>query len=54
VDERLVLAPHCVDRERWWRTDPATGAVLGGEVLVRYTVRDGRIAVAQFFPGDQA
>lgn len=53
VDVRVVLEPHCVDRERWWRTDPATGAAMGGEVLVRYTARDGRIAVAQFFRGGQ-
>ena len=47
VDRRLVLEPHVVDDERWWRRrgDEATS----GRVLVRYTARDGRIAVVQFF-----
>ena len=49
VPERISLGAHCVDRERYWVSDPETGARREGEVLVRYTVRDGRIAVVQFF-----
>jgi hypothetical protein len=49
VSERIVVGRHCVDRELWWRSDPDTGARSEGLVLVRYTVKDGLIAVAQFF-----
>ena len=49
VPERLSLGEHCVDRELYWTIDPETGARREGEVLVRYTVRDGRIAIVQFF-----
>ncbi len=47
VDERLVLEPHVVDAERWWRRKGDEAAE--GRVLVRYTARAGRIAVVQFF-----
>lgn len=53
VDGRLVVEPHCVERERYWRTDPDTGTAHTGEVLVRYTARDGKIAVVQFMMGGQ-
>ncbi len=49
VDQRLVLEPHAIDDERWWRTHRTDGRVLSGRVLVRYTARDGKIVVAQFF-----
>ncbi|MEC7523017.1 MAG: nuclear transport factor 2 family protein [Myxococcota bacterium] len=49
VETRLVVGEHCVDHERWWRTDPATGERSEGEVLVRYRLRDGSIGEAQFF-----
>lgn len=49
VPERISLGEHCVDRERYWATDPETGDRREGEVLVRYTVQDGRIAIVQFF-----
>ena len=48
VDARLVLGPHVVEHERWSRTEAATGRTTSGEVLVRYTERDGRIAIAEF------
>ena len=49
VPTRLSCAEHCVDYEHWWRVDPETGERSEGEVLVRYTERDGLIAVVQFF-----
>ena len=48
VPQRLGSGRHCVDRETWWRIDPQTGERSEGEVLVRYTERDGKIAVVQF------
>jgi hypothetical protein len=50
VDQRLVLEPHVVDDERWWRRRP--GEEARGRVLVRYTDRSGKIAVVQFFRED--
>ena len=47
VDERLVLEPHVVDAERWWRRRGHEAAE--GRVLVRYTARGGQIATVQFF-----
>ncbi len=49
VDVRLVAEPHVIDDERWWRIRPSDRERLSGRVLVRYTGRDGRIAVVQFF-----
>lgn len=48
VDARVTLGPHVVEHERWERTHRQTGAHTAGEVLVRYTARDGRIALAEF------
>lgn len=48
VHGRMFLPEHCVDLEQWWRIDPETGARIEGTVLVRYTVRDGRIRVVEF------
>lgn len=48
VETRLVLGRHCVDLEHWSRTDPATGERSSGTVLVRYTERDGKLAVVEF------
>lgn len=48
VDERLVLGPHCVDLERWSRLDPESGVRSEGVVLVRYTERDGKLAIVEF------
>ena len=48
VDSRMLLGPHVVERERWSRRHRVTGEVTSGEVVVRYTERDGRIAVACF------
>ena len=47
VDQRLVLEPHVVDDERWWRNRP--GEHAHGRVLVRYTAQAGRIETVQFF-----
>ena len=49
VDTRVAVGVHCVDHERWWRTDPATGVRSEGEVLVRYREDGGRIGEVQFF-----
>ncbi len=48
VEGRLVAEPHAVDDERWWRTRRGDGRKSSGRVLVRYTAREGRIAVVQF------
>ena len=48
VPERLVVGPHCVDYERYWRVDPETAERSEGDVLVRYTMADGLIARVQF------
>lgn len=53
VPRRLSSGPHCVDLELWWRRDPDTGARREGQLLVRYTARDGLIGTVQFLmPGD--
>ena len=48
VPERVMVGPHCVDRELYWRVDPETEERSEGEVLVRYTMADGLIAKVQF------
>ena len=48
VPTRIQAGNHCVDYETWWRIDPKTGERSQGEVLVRYTEKDGKIAVVQF------
>ena len=48
IDRRVVMAPHCIEREAWFRTDQKTGKKKTGTVLVRYTEKDGKIAVVQF------
>lgn len=45
---RVAMGRHCVDHERWSRVHRETGERMTGEILVRYTVRDGRIAIVQF------
>lgn len=45
---RLACGAHAVDHERWSRRDRATGEISSGELLARYTERDGLIAVVQF------
>ncbi|MBM4360072.1 MAG: nuclear transport factor 2 family protein [Deltaproteobacteria bacterium] len=46
VATRLVLEPHAVDDETWWRS--RQGERHEGRVLVRYTARAGRIALVEF------
>ena len=48
VPARLVSGSHCVDHETWWRIDPESQQRTEGEVLVRYTEKDGKIAIVQF------
>jgi hypothetical protein len=44
VPTRVSSGKHCVDLEHWRRDDGKTG-----EVLVRYTEKDGLIGTVQFF-----
>ncbi|MGH7127453.1 MAG: nuclear transport factor 2 family protein [Planctomycetaceae bacterium] len=46
---RLVCGPHSIELERWSRVRKDNAETVTGEVLVRYTERQGKIAVAQFF-----
>ena len=46
VDVRVSSGVHCVDREQYW-TEGEAGRVEG-EILVRYTLREGCIGVVQF------
>jgi hypothetical protein len=48
VPSRLISGSHCVDYETWWRIDPESGERSEGEVLVRYTEKEGKIAIVQF------
>ena len=43
VEMFIVHGNHCVDLEQWWRDSGKRG-----EVLVRYTERDGLIGIVQF------
>lgn len=47
VSQRLVLGDHIVERERWSRKTKQ-GEAQGGEVLVRYTLRDALIGYVEF------
>ncbi len=47
VDQRLQAGKHAVDSEHFWRVGP-DGARTEGDLLVRYTEREGTIAVVQF------
>lgn len=47
VDHRVHAGAHAVDSERYWRIGP-DGQRTEGALLVRYTERDGAIAVVQF------
>ncbi len=48
VDTRITVGAHTVERERWWRTNRATGARIEGVVLVRYTADEGTIRWVEF------
>ena len=48
VDQRLVLGRHCIDHELWSRVMADTGERSEGVVLVRYTERDGKLAIVEF------
>lgn len=50
VSSRLVAGDHAVDLEHWWRVHPDTGERTEGDLLVRYTLREGRIGIVQFLP----
>ena len=48
VTERVVLGAHCVDVETWWRRGPESAEVSRGQVMVTYSLREGRIGVVRF------
>jgi len=48
VTQRVVLGAHIVEFERWSRVERATGIRHQGEVIVRYTERDGLIRWVEF------
>ena len=48
IGGRLAHGEHLVDLVRWSRVHRKDEQCLTGEVLVRYTERDGRIAVIEF------
>lgn len=48
VSARLLLPPHVVEHEAWSRVNVASGERTAGQVLVRYTEREGLIAVVEF------
>lgn len=52
VTERLVLAPHVVEREEWSRVDRTTRERVGGVVLVRYTERDELLRWVEFLKAE--
>ena len=45
---RVACGSHVVDHERWRRVDRETGEETSGEILARYTVREGLIAIVEF------
>lgn len=49
VPERLSVGEHCVDLEHYSRVERSTGQASSGTVLVRYSLREDTIGVAQFF-----
>lgn len=49
VPERLMVGEHCVDLEHYSRVERSTGLSSSGTVLVRYSLREAKIGVAQFF-----
>lgn len=48
VAQRMVLGEHVVELEHWSRIHAETGTRTEGTVLVRYTERDGLLAIAEF------
>ena len=53
VDARVECGEHLVEREAYWRVvDPDIGERQQGELLVRYTARQGSLAVVQFLRRD--
>lgn len=45
---RMTMANHVIEHELWSRVDPESGETQSGEVIVRYTERAGKLALAQF------
>jgi hypothetical protein len=49
ITARMVRTPHLVEHEFWRRQKDTNSPIESGDVLVRYTARDGQIATVQFF-----
>lgn len=48
IRQRIALGRSVVELEAYQRRPKASGLLEDGEVIVRYTERDGLIAIAQF------
>ena len=48
ITERICLGNHVVEKEEWHRRSLETGEVTSGQVIVRYTEREGRLAIVEF------
>ena len=46
--ERLLLPPHIVEKERYVRRHRESGEETSGDIIVRYTEKDGKIAWVEF------
>ena len=51
IQQRIALGRSVVELEAYQRRPKASGLLEDGEVIVRYTERDGLIAIAQFIKG---
>jgi len=51
IRQRIALGRSVVELEVYQRRPHASGLLEEGEVIVRYTERDGLIAIAQFIQG---
>lgn len=48
ITGRLCLPPHVVEAETWCRRKTADADLESGQVIVRYTEKDGRLALVEF------
>jgi hypothetical protein len=48
ITERMLQGNHIVEKETWWRKAKASGEEFSGEVIVRYSEKDGKIGIAEF------
>lgn len=48
ITERIHIQNHVVEKETWQRTCIQTGEKSGGDVIVRYTEKEQKIAIVEF------